>query len=106
GVKWHNKPPASGRPLTANDVVFSLNRIRTDDPKFLYRSHLQSVDKIEAINNTTVRFTMKQPDATILGKLADTNMLMLAPEVVERAGRFATAETAVGTGAFVLQSKD
>lgn len=38
GVKWHNRPPANGRELTADDVVFSLNRIRTNEPQFQSRS--------------------------------------------------------------------
>src|SRR6476661_4891229 len=47
-VKFHNRPPANGRPMTADDVVYSLNRVRTDDPRFQNRLLLSSVDKIEA----------------------------------------------------------
>src|SRR5487761_395857 len=38
GVKWQNKPPVNGRPLTSQDIVWTLNRARTDDPKFYSRS--------------------------------------------------------------------
>lgn len=105
GVKWHNKPPANGRELTVDDVVFSLERARTDNPRFYSRSILTAVDTIEAVDRTTVRLTTRQPDATTLSKLSADVLLVLAPEVVERAGgRFATAETAVGTGAFIMKS--
>ncbi len=105
-VKFHNKPPANGRAMTANDVAFSLNRNRTNEARFINRSFLASVDKIEAVDNTTLRITTNGPDATLLASLADLSMCILAPEVVDSAGRFATAETAVGTGAFILQSRD
>jgi ABC-type transport system substrate-binding protein len=32
GVKWHNKPPVNGRELTADDVVNSYNRARSEQP--------------------------------------------------------------------------
>ena len=48
GVKWQNKPPVNGRALTIDDVVWSLERARTNDPRFLSRSYLTLVDKIEA----------------------------------------------------------
>ena len=106
GVKWQNKPPASGRLLTADDVVFSLERVRTNDPKFINRSLLDSVDKIQAVDPATVQVTTKLADASTLSNLASLSMKILAPEVVQKAGKFAEADSVVGTGAFVLQSRD
>jgi peptide/nickel transport system substrate-binding protein len=106
GAKWQNKPPANGRALTAADIVYSLNRFRSEDPKFVNRSLLNSADKIEAVDQSHVRITTKAPDASFLFNLADVTMVILNPEVVERAGRFVEPETAVGTGAFILQSSD
>jgi peptide/nickel transport system substrate-binding protein len=103
-VKWQNKPPANGRPLTVEDVVFSLERVRTNDPRFISRSLLNSVDKIEAVDSSRVRITTRSPDATTLDKLAADATIVMNPEVVERAGKFSTAESAVGTGAFLLQT--
>lgn len=104
GVKWHNKPPANGRALTAEDVAFSLNRARTNDPRFTGRSLIANIDKIEAIDRGTVRITTKGPDAATLSNLSADILLILAPEVVERAGRFTTADEVVGTGAFLMKS--
>ena len=53
-------------PLTADDVVCSLERARTNDPRFLSRSLLTLVDKIEAPRPTTIRITTKGPDASTL----------------------------------------
>jgi peptide/nickel transport system substrate-binding protein len=106
GVKWHNKPPANGRPMTLDDVVFSLERIRTNNPQFINRGLLDNVDKIQAVDKSTLRVTTKSADATTLNNLAALSAKMLAPEVVEKAGKFAEASSAVGTGAFMVQSRD
>lgn len=106
GVKFHNKAPANGREMTADDVVFSLNRVRTNDPRFQNRLLLSSLEKAEAIDKSTVRITTKQPDVSILTNLASTSIAILAPEVVDKAGKFGTQDTAVGTGAFVLTQVD
>ena len=59
-----------GRALTAEDVAFSLERVRSNDPRFQNRSLIDSVGKIEAPNATTVKLTLKQPDASVLNNLA------------------------------------
>jgi peptide/nickel transport system substrate-binding protein len=105
-TKWHDKPPANGRNLTAQDVIYSYQRIQSPDPKFINKSYLSGVDRMEAVDDHTVKITLKQPDVTQLGNLSVFSMKILAPEVVERAGKFATADTCVGTGAFVLQSSE
>jgi len=101
-VKFHNRPPANGREMTADDVVFSLNRVRTNDPLFQNRLLFSSIDTIEAVDKATVRVTTKQPDVSTLVNIASFSAAVLAPEVVEKAGKFGSPETAVGTGAFML----
>lgn len=104
GVKWHNRPPANGRDLKVEDVVFSLERIRTAEPRFIYRSLLVGIDKFSAVDNNKVRVTTKKPSASLLALLSGDPMLVMAPEVVEKAKKFATPEEVVGTGAFILKS--
>jgi peptide/nickel transport system substrate-binding protein len=104
GVKWHNKAPANGRALTAEDVLFSLNRLRTPEPAFVSSTLLDPLDKLEAIDSQRIRMTTKSPNAVFLATLRSEGTLLLAPEVAERAGRFATAESVVGTGPFILQT--
>lgn len=105
-VKWHNKPPVNGRALTADDIVFSLNRIRTNEPRFIQRGLLAAVDKIEAMDRSTVRITTSIPDVTTLLNLADISMQILAREAVERFEKFTVPEHVVGTGAFMLTAHD
>lgn len=106
GVKWHNKPPANGRPLTADDIVFSLNRAQSPDPRFQHRAIFTTVDRIEAPTPTTIKVTTKGPDAALMSKLSADGPLILAPEVAERAGRFVTADAVVGTGPFIMKSME
>ncbi|HTE87211.1 MAG TPA: ABC transporter substrate-binding protein [Dehalococcoidia bacterium] len=106
-VAWHNKPPANGRPLKVDDIIFSYNRAKTNDPRFIYKSGLASIDKMEATSANTLKLTLKGPNAYQLGNLAIAGLKILAPEVVDAAkGNFGEAATAVGTGAFVLQSRE
>lgn len=105
-IKWHDKPPANGRPLTVDDLIYSLQRVQTNDPRFINKSYVAGIDKFEAVDSRTLRLTLKRPDVTQLGNLSAPPLKILAPEVVEKAGKFATAENAVGTGAFVLQRSE
>lgn len=104
GVKWHNKPPVSGRELTAEDVVFSLNRVRTNDPLYANRSLYANFDKIEAVDKATVRVTTKGPDATALSYLSADPALVLAPEAIQKFGKLATPESVIGIGPFLMKS--
>ncbi|MPZ23403.1 MAG: hypothetical protein GEU28_07630 [Dehalococcoidia bacterium] len=105
GVKWHDRPPANGRELTADDVVFSFERMRTDSPEFFAKDFFPTVERLEAPDQATISVTLNEPDADILSRFAGDGIVILAPEVVEQAGEFATAETAVGTGAFLVESR-
>jgi peptide/nickel transport system substrate-binding protein len=104
GVKWQNKPPVNGRPLTAEDVLWSLERARTDDPKFYSRSLLTLVDKIEAPSAMTIRVTTKTADASTLKRLSTDNLAILSREVYEKYPKPTTADAAVGTGAFMMKT--
>jgi peptide/nickel transport system substrate-binding protein len=106
GVKWHNKAPANGRALTVEDVVYSFNRMQTNDPRFLVRSLLQAVDKVEAIDKERIRITTKTPDASLLAKLSGESADIVAPEVIERGSKFVTAAEAVGTGPFIITARE
>lgn len=106
GAKWQNKPPANGRDLTADDVVFSLDRVRTDNPRFQHRSFLVGIDQVSAIDKSTVKITTKQPDASTLMALAADGVAVMNPETVEKADRFQSPDEVVGSGAFILKTRE
>src|SRR5712691_8487402 len=57
GVRWHNKPPVSGRELTAEDVKYTYERflsIKGNPNRYL----LEAVEKIETPDKYTVVFKL------------------------------------------------
>jgi peptide/nickel transport system substrate-binding protein len=103
GVRFHPKPPVNGRELTAEDVVYSMDRFRTvtGNPQSYM---LAAVDKVEALDRYTVKFTVKEPFAWFLDMLANPMTLaIIARECVEKFGDLKKAEAAVGTGPWMLE---
>src|SRR5215510_9515505 len=70
GVRWHNKPPVNGRELNADDVVYSIERFRTVTGN-ANAYMLSSLEKVEAVDKSTVRMTLKEPYAWFLDILAN-----------------------------------
>src|SRR5213080_4347320 len=70
GVRWHNKPPVNGRELTADDVVYSVNHFLTVKGN-ANAYMLRSLEKAEAVDRHTVKFTLKEPFVWFLDMLAN-----------------------------------
>src|ERR671924_364619 len=103
GVKWHNKPPANGRELVADDVKFTYDRFLTEKANG-NRYLLDSVDRIEVVDRYTVKFVLKEPFVGFINVLAyPTSTWIVAPEVAQQYGDFKKSETAIGTGPFILE---
>ena len=93
GVRFHPKPPVNGRELTAEDVVYSMERFRTvkGNPQAYM---LAGVEKVEAL---------KEPFAWFLDMIANPMTLaIVAHECVEKFGDLKKAEATVGTGPWML----
>jgi peptide/nickel transport system substrate-binding protein len=104
GVRWHNKPPVNGRELTADDVVYTVNRFLTVKGN-ANAYMLKAVDKVEAVDSHTVKFTLKEPFAWFLDALANPMALaIVAKEVVDKYGDLKKWESVVGTGPYMLDS--
>jgi ABC-type transport system substrate-binding protein len=103
-VKWQNKTPVNGRPMTTDDILWSLQRAQTNDPKFLSRSLLDQVDSIQAPSSSTIRITTKGPDSSTLKRLATEQVPVMPREAVEKFPNPVTAEGLVGTGPFIVKS--
>jgi len=104
GVRWQNKPPVNGRELTADDVVYSVERFRTITGN-ANAYMLSSLDKVEAPDKYTVKFTLKEPYVWFLDMLANSHAVaIIAKECVEKFGDLKKPESAVGSGPWVLDS--
>ncbi len=94
GVKFHNTekirsnfPDLAGRELTADDVIYSYTRqVSQDSPQraYYYRSsQYRTIDKMEKIDNYTIRITTKEPVAPFRHFMADTNAMIIPREIVD-----------------------
>jgi peptide/nickel transport system substrate-binding protein len=102
GVRWHPKPPVNGRELTAEDVKYTYERFLSIKGNG-NRPVLESVDRIEALDRHTVKFTLKEPNAWFLDHLASTSTWIIARECVEKFGDLKKVESVVGTGPWMLE---
>lgn len=96
---WHDVPPVNGRKFVADDVVATMEQI-INLPGH-QASHLSEVESVEAVDEKTVVFTLKQPLAPFLNFMADHFMWILPREAVE--GEIDLDHTAIGTGPFILE---
>ncbi|HXH81348.1 MAG TPA: ABC transporter substrate-binding protein [Candidatus Tectomicrobia bacterium] len=104
GVRWQNRPPVNGRELVADDVVYTVNRFLTTKGN-ANAFMLKAVDKVEALDKYTVRFTLKEPFAWFLDTLANPMAVaIVAKECVEKFGDLKKPEAVVGTGPWMLES--
>jgi ABC-type transport system substrate-binding protein len=101
GIKFHNITPVSGRELTAQDIIYSYERIRQ---KRSYASLLASIAKMEAVDPSTLKLTLAQPDADILDNLAQNTLPVVPHERDEMSGGNLDEPPLIGSGGFLLDS--
>jgi len=104
GVKFQNVPPVNGREMTADDVVYSFNRIRSDNPRFARRTLFEDVKSIKALDKYTVQFTLASPSGPFLTYVANQYNKVVAKEVVDKFGDLQPKLSAIGTGPYLLKT--
>jgi len=95
-VKFHN-----GRGMTADDVIFSYERIMDPDVGSVARAFFSDVEQIEKIDDFTVRFHLSGPSATFLDYTANQYSAIVPKEVIEEHGDLNLFP--IGTGPFMLR---
>ena len=98
-VRWQNIAPVYGRPLTADDIVFSYNRQRQSG--WPNAPLLEIIRTLEAPEPDTVRISLATADADFLASLADGHSKIVAREAVEVTGDLKEGPT-IGTGPWIL----
>jgi peptide/nickel transport system substrate-binding protein len=110
GVKFH-----SGNPLAAEDVVFSYNRLVAMGQGFA-SLFVDKVESVEAVDPTTVKFTLKEPYAPFLASLVrlqvvDSKIVMANKkdgdygEFGDYGAEYLSAKDA-GSGAYIVESQN
>jgi peptide/nickel transport system substrate-binding protein len=101
GVRFHDKPPVNGREVKASDVKYSLERFAA---KSGFRARFDDVDRIDVVDDFTVKIVTKHPFAPLLAQLATPSHNVILPkEAEEQYGDFNKVEAAIGTGPFIME---
>ena len=99
-VRWQNIAPVNGRTLTADDVVFSLDRLKT--PGWPNSTLLSSIGDATALDDLSIQIDLILKDADALLTLADGHTKIVTPEAVAVTGDLKNGPV-IGTGPWVWQ---
>ena len=95
GVKFHD-----GEPFNAQTIVWWIGAFRGTDNDYM----VDAIDKVEVVDDLTVKFIMKHPEPNLLYNLASSFMGIPSPKAYQAGGDNYGVTSAVGTGPFKLQS--
>jgi peptide/nickel transport system substrate-binding protein len=98
GVKFHN-----GRDMTAEDVLWSANYAMNPKVGATGGTQAENVKSVAALDRSTIRFTLKVPQASFLARMATLRPFPVVPKdaIPESAEKFSTYPP--GTGPFVFK---
>jgi len=104
GVLWHDKYPCNGREVTADDVIFSLERQMTLDTSYIKAGYpyLAATVSVSKVAEDTVRIDCPSQYMAELITLIEY-MYIYPQDVIELYGDMNDWQTAIGTGAFTLE---
>lgn len=89
---------SNGQPFTADDVVYTFQRLRDSKVGSPLAASLADVTDIKAVDATHVQFTLKDVNAEFPSLTADYHAAILSKSVQD------PSKTWLGTGPFVLES--
>jgi len=91
---------SNGQPVTAQDVVFSLNRAAGKESR--WASFYKPIKEMQAVDPQTVKLILKEPFTPIMANLAMWSASIVPRELVEKDPK-AFANRPVGSGPFILK---
>lgn len=94
-VKFHD-----GEPFNAQTIVWWVPKFKGTENAFM----TDAIDKVEVIDNLTVKFVMKNPDPNMLFNMASSFMGVPSPKAFDELGDKFGVTGAVGSGPFKLES--
>lgn len=101
-LKLRDAKFSNGDTISADDVVFSLLRVR-DTPESAYPAPMQTLDKAESVDAKTVKLTLKHTFAPFLGNLEVFNVGIVSKKDVEARGDKAFVENVVTSGPYMVE---
>jgi len=100
-VVWQNVPPVNGRPFVCADAKATLDAVQE---KGFQSSFLDAVTSIDCPDDTTLVLSLSGPFAPLENYLGHHQMWILPQEAFD--GGFDPAATAIGTGPFIMTSRE
>jgi len=94
GVKFHD-----GTLLNAQAVKYSLDRMKDPKTKAPLRANLDPLERVDVIDDSTVKLILNRPSASILAVLGGRSGTVVSPAAVEKYGDSFGVHP-VGTGPF------
>jgi peptide/nickel transport system substrate-binding protein len=102
-IKFDNIAPVSGRAVTADDVVASILRFRDNRLATTRTWHTTMLDKVDALDATTVRVTTKRPSVYSLSELGTISAGAIIPkELIASQGDLTSM--GIGSGPFRIDA--
>jgi len=98
GVKFHD-----GEDFTADDVIYTYNRIKDPKTASIHRRRLDEIDTVEKLDPHVVRFKLKSPSGSFLMTLTAVPgraLIIASRKSLEKMGPEQFSITPVGTGPF------
>lgn len=98
GAAWHD-----GKPVTAEDVVFTVNQILNSKNNSPLAQKLSYIESVEALNPRQVRFNLKQVYA---GELQSTNVYPIPKHILAKEENLSGADfnsNPVGSGPYKIK---
>jgi glutathione transport system substrate-binding protein len=98
GVKFHD-----GTPFNAQAAKINFERLVNPENRLSRASLLNMVEKFEAVDEATLRLTLKEPFGALINNLAHAGTLIHSPAAIEQYGKDVMRHP-VGTGPFKFVS--
>jgi len=102
GVKFHD-----GTPFSSADVVATFSRIIFPPAGMasLYKDQFAAVEKVEAVDRLTVKFTLKEPRPYFLELFTPSSMIIYPKKALDENNQDLRKVIAPGTGAFMFKER-
>ena len=95
GIQFHD-----GTPFNAEAVKVTFDRVTNPDNKLKRYNLYKNIAKTEAVDATTVRFTLTEPFSPFINTLAHPSGVIISPAALAKYGSKGIAQNPVGTGPF------